>query len=143
MRTLGEKQRDFPVLLAALISWAYAEGYEITLGEAYRSDEQAAINALGVAGRSNLADVAWRAGFHQFATALSNNGKNNGIAMSLHQARLAIDLNVFKGGVYLTKSEDYKPLGDKWKSLDVDARWGGDFSSPDGNHFSLTHGGVA
>jgi len=52
---------------------------------------------------------------------------------SLHYKRLAIDLNLFKDGVWLKKSEDHKPLGDYWESLDPQNRWGGRFS--DGNHY--------
>jgi hypothetical protein len=56
---------------------------------------------------------------------------------SLHYIRLAQDLNLFKDGVYLTKSEDYKRLGEAWKAFNPLNRWGGDFKSPDGNHFSM------
>jgi len=112
--TLGDKQRRFTELVARLIWWAYDEGYELTFGEAYRTPEQAALNAA----------------------------KGSGIANSLHTQRLAIDLQLFINGVYQTKSEAYAPLGEHWKELDPDARWGGDFSKPDGNHFSLEHNGV-
>jgi len=62
---------------------------------------------------------------------------------SLHRQRLAIDLNLFKDGAYLTNTEDYKPLGDYWKSLHALNRWGGDFkNNPDGNHFSVEHEGM-
>ena len=112
--TLGEKQREFPLAVAALITWAYQEGYEITFGEAYRTPEQAEWNAQ----------------------------QGKGIANSLHTKRLAVDLNLFKDGEYLTRSEDYAPLGQKWKTLHPLACWGGDFSRPDGNHFSFEHEGV-
>ena len=56
---------------------------------------------------------------------------------SLHYKRLAIDLNLFKDGVYLTKTEDHKDLGTYWESLG--GSWGGRFN--DGNHYSLSHGG--
>lgn len=110
--TLGERQRDFPLMLAALITWAYDRGFEITLGEAYRTPEQAALNAA----------------------------KGSGIANSLHTQRLAIDLNLFIDGVYQTSTEAYRPLGEKWESMG--GAWGGRFSKPDGNHFSLEWGGV-
>lgn len=110
--TLGEKQRDFTLMVATLITWAYENDYELTFGEAYRTPEQAALNAA----------------------------KGIGIANSLHTLRLAVDLNAFKGGIYLTDSADYLPLGEKWESLG--GSWGGRFSKPDGNHFSLEHEGV-
>lgn len=56
---------------------------------------------------------------------------------SLHYIRLAQDLNLFKDGVYLTKSEDYARLGEAWKALGSLNRWGGDFKNRDGNHFSM------
>jgi len=53
---------------------------------------------------------------------------------SFHYVRLAIDLNLFFNGKYLTKTEDHKPLGDFWKILG--GTWGGDFEHKDGNHYS-------
>jgi len=108
--TLGQKQRKFAFMVAKLIEWAYESGYEVTFSECYRSPEEAKRNAkLG-----------------------------KGIANSLHTQRLAVDLNLFKDGVYLTRSEDYRPLGIYWESLG--GTWGGRFN--DGNHFSLEHNGV-
>ena len=112
--TLGEKQRLFTKLVASLISWAYENGFELTFGDAFRSAEQAAANAAS--------------------------GK--GIANSLHTKRLAVDLNLFVEGQYQTQSEAYRPLGIYWKGLHPLCRWGGDFSKPDGNHFSLEHEGI-
>ena len=65
-----------------------------------------------------------------------------GIANSLHTLRLAFDVNLFKDGVYLTESAAYEPLGVYWESLDPDCAWGGRFSKPDGNHLSLSWGGI-
>jgi hypothetical protein len=113
--TLGEKQRLFTKLTGLLISWAYANGYELTYGETMRTSAQALANAASGAGISN----------------------------SLHLLRLAVDFNLFIDGVWQTASEPYKPLGEYWKSLHPLCRWGGDFSRPDGNHFSLTHNGIS
>lgn len=113
--TLGELQRRFLPLVAKLIDYAYSQGYELTAGELYRSPEQAALNAQ----------------------------HHTGIANSLHTLRLAIDLQLFKDGVYLTDSEAYRPMGEFWKTLDPAASWGGDFKTRvDGNHFSLSWGGI-
>jgi len=115
METLGDHQRRFLPLVAKLIDFAYQQGYELTAGELYRSPEQAALNA-------------------QHGT---------GIANSLHILRLAIDVQLFKDGVYLTDSAQYKPLGDYWKTLDPACAWGGDFTTrQDGNHFSLSWAGI-
>ncbi|UAN53713.1 M15 family metallopeptidase [Serratia sp. JSRIV002] len=110
--TLSEKQQLFTKLIAQLILWADEKGYRLTFGEAYRTPEQAALNA--------------------------KSGK--GIANSLHTQRLAVDLNLFKNGIYQTDSAAYKELGLYWESLG--GAWGGRFSRPDGNHFSLEHNGV-
>lgn len=113
--TLLEKQWLFVELLAKLTVWTYANGYKLTEGESFRTEEQAMWNAQ-------------RAG--------------TGIVNSLHRKRLAKDYNLFINGVYQTSSEMYKPLGEYWKTLHPLCRWGGDFSRPDGNHFSIEHEGV-
>lgn len=56
---------------------------------------------------------------------------------SLHYSRLAIDLNLFKDGKWLDKTEDHKPLGEYWEGMG--GSWGGRFR--DGNHYSLEHDG--
>ena len=55
---------------------------------------------------------------------------------SLHKQRLALDLNVFRDGIYLRKG--YDDLGEYWES--IGGSWGGRFN--DDNHFSLEHGGL-
>ena len=112
--TLGSKQRLFTRLVAKLIEFAYANGFELTFGETLRTQ----------------------------ATAIQNAARGKGIVNSLHLIKLAVDFNLFKDGVYLTNSADHKPLGDYWKTLDPLCRWGGDFSRQDGNHYSLEHDGV-
>lgn len=107
---LSEKQRLFANLLGQFLTWIYAEtNYAVTMGECYRTPEMAEIYAK----------------------------QGKGIKDSLHCKRLAVDLNLFIDGVYKTDTEGYKTLGDKWKSLHPDCRWGGDFSRPDGNHMEL------
>ncbi|HBL6727557.1 TPA: M15 family metallopeptidase [Serratia liquefaciens] len=111
--TLSEKQQRFTKLIAQLILWADEKGYRLTFGEAYRTPEQAALNAK----------------------------KGSGISNSLHTKRLAVDLNLFINGQYQTNSAAYLPLGEFWES--IGGSWGGRFRDrPDGNHFSLEHEGV-
>lgn len=62
---------------------------------------------------------------------------------SNHYSRLAIDLNLFQNGIYLTHSEAHRPLGEYWESLHPLCRWGNRFKSADGNHYSLEHNGRA
>ena len=108
--SLGSKQRRFTLLVADLIQWAYDHGYELTLGDAYRDPR-----VHGDMGEKQ-----------------SYSGAN-----SNHKQRLAIDLNLFKDGVYLTRTEDHEPLGVYWES--IGGSWGGRFN--DGNHYSLEHNG--
>ena len=112
--TEGELQRKFPPLVALLIQWIYSQGLEVTFGEAWRTPEQAQWNA--------------------------DHGK--GIVHSLHIDRLAIDLNLFKDGVYLTDPAAYKPVADYWLTLDPDAAAGYYFSTVDADHFSLSFNGI-
>ena len=112
--TLGAQQRRFAFLVGKFLVWIYDNGYAVSFGETYRTPQQAQWNA----------------------------DHGLGIANSLHTLRLAIDLNLFQGAVLLNAVDDYRPLGTQWKTLDADARWGGDFSKPDAYHFSLTWNGV-
>jgi hypothetical protein len=101
-------------LVALLIAHAEISGYKLTFGEAWRSKEE--------------------------AERLAKLGK--GIKNSLHVDRLAIDLNLFKNGKFLTKTEDHKKLGEFWESLstkEYTCYWGGRFG--DGNHYSIGHQG--
>ena len=66
------------------------------------------------------------------ASATAGHRKN-----SLHYVRLAIDLNLFRDGEYLTTTEAHREFGRFWKSLHVGCRWGGDFDNPDGNHYEM------
>lgn len=56
---------------------------------------------------------------------------------SLHKDKLALDLNLFRDGRYLTTTQDHEPLGIFWES--IGGSWGGRFD--DGNHYSLGHNG--
>ena len=115
---LRQKQELFAALAADLILRVFERpGYTCTLGEVARSKEEAErLARLGV-----------------------------GIVNSLHRSRLAIDINLFRFGVYQTKTEQYRWLGEWWKQQHSLCRWGGDFPHPkvDGNHFSVSHGGRA
>jgi hypothetical protein len=106
-----EQQSRFARMAADLILHAIAMGYEVTLGDAYRDPRLH--RAFGVKG-------------------------GYGAAKSYHKLRLAIDINLFKDGKYLTSTEDHRALGTWWKANG--GTWGGDFKTPDGNHYSLGEG---
>lgn len=56
-----------------------------------------------------------------------------GAKHSKHRKRLAIDLNLFKNGVYLKETSDHETLGRYWESRG--GIWGGRFKRNDGNHY--------
>lgn len=137
--TLGDKQKLFVRLYSQWLSWALAQGYEFSFGEAKRSDEQAEINAIGSEGRETVAKLV-QGDFPRLALTIRNNGKANGIRFTAHGNQLAMDQNLFINGVYQTSTEAWRPLGEKWESLHPLCRWGGRFG--DGNHLSIEHDGV-
>lgn len=57
---------------------------------------------------------------------------------SLHKLKLALDINIFKDGKYLSATNDHKELGEFWES--IGGSWGGRFK--DGNHYSLSYKGM-
>ena len=132
--TLGEQQKLFTRLITKLLAYAFELGFEITFGEAYRSDEQAEINSLGQEGREKVAALV-QGLFPELANRIRNNGKNNGIRLSIHQDKLAIDLNLFKNGEYLPDAESHRPLAEFWETLHPLCRAGYRFR--DANHYSL------
>ena len=95
--------------LAKLIAFAEGQGFVLTGGELWRTQEQQEIHlAKGRSGTKN----------------------------SKHLVRLAIDLNVIKAGALATKKEDYEMLGIFWEGLNKKNRWGGRWISPqDPFHF--------
>ncbi len=109
---LSTRQSIFAGNAARLILKMSEAPYTCTLGEAYRTPEQAALNAA----------------------------KGIGIKNSLHCKRLAIDLMLFKDGVWTTDGEDYRPFGEYWKTLNSLNRWGGDFKLRDYVHFEMQDG---
>lgn len=139
METLGQKQQRFLQLTGLLFNRLHQLGYQATYGETMRSDEQAEINALGFAGRERLAKMVEKE-FPALAEKIRNNGKANGIRLSVHQLKLAVDVNLFKDGKYLPNTDDHKVLGQWWETLAPDCRWGGRWG--DGNHYSIEHEGI-
>ena len=111
--SLRQKQSRFARAVPLLLQYMTALGYEYTLGQAKRTEAEAQANAAA----------------------------GTGIAKSLHIVSLAIDINLFKDGQYLDSSDAHRPFGVFWKSLGEDYYWGGDFSKPDGNHYSVGHEG--
>lgn len=109
---LGTKQRLFAKLVPRLIDKAHELGFEVTLGDAYRSPR-----VFGPMGKS----------------------RGYGHPNSVHKQKLAIDLNLFRNGEYMQETDDHRLLGEWWEQQHKLARWGGRFN--DGNHYSMEHKG--
>lgn len=106
-------QSEFAKLVPRLIDKAYELGYEVTLGDAFRDPRLH--GTLGV-----------KLGY--------------GHPKSGHKLRLALDLHLFKDGVYLSGTIAHSTLGEWWEQQHPLARWGGHFG--DGNHYSFEYGGA-
>ena len=111
-KSLLQHQQMFVGMVCRLLARADELGYDITFGDAYRDPR-----VFGAMGER----------------------KGYGESRSAHKQRLAIDLNLFKGGKFLQSTEDHKPLGEFWES--IGGTWGGRFN--DGNHYSLKFNGIA
>ena len=96
---LSQKQQLFARNVGLLLDWVYThKGWGVTLGEVYRPK---VLQYL----------YLW--------------AKKSQTLRSKHLDRLAIDLNLFIGGNYITNPNKYRPLGEFWESLD--GHWGGRF----------------
>lgn len=110
---LGEKQELFMRLLPGLLNKAHDLGFEIRGGDLFRDPR-----VFGAIGEK----------------------KGYGHKSSAHKNKLAIDLNLFKNGQFMSKTIDHKQLGEWWNEQHDLCRWGGAFN--DGNHYSLEHNGI-
>jgi hypothetical protein len=116
--TLGEKQELFAELQARLVLRAIALGYRVRMGCVERTvTEQQHMIAQG---KSKV--------------------KFKDAAKGTHVNKIAVDINLFKDGLWLDRTEDHLPLGEWWEKQHPLCRWGGRFG--DGNHYSLEHEGV-
>jgi len=113
--TLGRKQEIFTEACCLLEAFARLKGFRVRRAWAYRDKTTA---------------------------------KRLGMLKSLHTFKLAQDYDLFLKGEWLKKSEDHAELGKFWKSLsgkyedaNLEFVWGGSFSKPDGNHYSIRYEG--
>jgi hypothetical protein len=114
--TLRQARCAFTIAIAELILFALSEGYEIALAE----------------GMDRLT---------------AKDQSSDHMKGSNHDIGLAQDLDLYLKGVYLMDTEDHVVLGTWWKEYGVEHGlplvWGGDFSKPDGCHYSLRWKGVS
>lgn len=123
--TLGERQRLFAHLLAKLIVWVYeTPGWELTLADGSIDTPR---KFRGEDGRVFEAPDAHH------------------MKGSLHYYRLAQDLNLFIEGQWIPDGGHpaWTAIGQRWEGLHPECAWGGRFSKPDPNHFSIRYDGKA
>ena len=99
---LVAEQAAFLQDVARLVVHAAEQGWTVTGGELYRTQEQQEIYVR--TGRSKTSN-------------------------SYHLKRLAIDLNFFRDGKLCYDVAALKPLGDYWESLAAVNSWGGNWNS--------------
>jgi hypothetical protein len=109
--SLQKNQAIFAQNVSKLINFLFDSGFSCSLGEVYRTAEQAEIYAK----------------------------ESKGIVNSLHCKKLAIDINLFDlNGVYLVDPASYLKLAEYWESLNPKNRSGIRFKRVDSNHFEMT-----
>ena len=111
---LGEQQELFSILISQHILWLYKMDYKIRGGDWFRDPR-----SHGKVGEKGP----------------------YGKAFSMHKSKCAMDLNLFKDGKFLKKTEDHRESGEMWESRHILCYWGGRVD--DGNHYSLTRDGRA
>lgn len=109
--SLRTEQSKFVVMIGKLITYADMRGYQLTFGDAYRDPR--VFGEIGVP-------------------------KGYGNRKSNHKNRLAVDLNLFVNGNYITNSDHYAfiDLVEFW------IRIGGSWVKNDANHFSVLYQGM-
>lgn len=108
--TLQQKQAIFAQNVSRLIDHIFSIGFTCSIGEVFRTAEQAALYAK----------------------------EGKGISDSQHCKKLAIDIQLFdENGKYLSDSDHYKQAAIYWESLHPDNRSGIHFKRIDGNHFEM------
>lgn len=120
---LWEARCAFTRAIAQLVEWA--------------NDDSAMLGYLVAFGEGLVAVTDARDGDHD-GPHMAGGGHYTGLGMDL------VVYNVFSGE-YVTDGSHriYGVLGAKWRTFHWLARWGGDFTTPDPDHFSFAWGGKA
>lgn len=123
MMTHGDKRRLFTLNIAFLTMWAWQQGFSLSIDAAKEDrDTDYSLHPHGLAVDMNLY-------FKRYSKRYVSESNPMGECWAYQQGTMA-----------------HYPLGQYWKALHPDNRWGGDFEKPakkDGNHYSMTHWGKA
>ena len=122
---MREMQSIFILNFARLITWAFENGFEVTAGELFRTQDQQMLYFEGY--------TLIKAGSNVRLAKVSPKSKT---MFSKHREKLAGDLNLFINGEFQVNTSAYAPLGEYWKSLHPENVWGGDWGW-DANHFQM------
>ncbi len=125
--SLGKKQEKFSLMKADLIQYMYNMGYKVRTGDVWASDGiKEAERVLKFVQRQCRGSID--VSVESLAKLIRRHSHN-----SKHYLKLAVDINLFLNGEYLSKTEDHKIFGEYWEELG--GIWGGRFD--DGNHYEL------
>ena len=87
---------------------------------------------------AHLIQYAYSIGFEMtFGDAYRDERVTYGHRKSLHRSRLAVDLNLFIDGEYITDGRGHDKLHDYWDMIG-----GAERIADDMNHYSVEHGGM-
>jgi len=127
---LGERQELFMRLLPRLIDKAHELGFEIRGGSLFRDPRLHG-------GKGVTSVMHWLEDHYpEIHTKAEMAGYSHyGSKNSEHKDKCAIDLNLFRNGVFLFTGEDHRDLGSWWEAQHPNCRWGGRFQ--DANHYEL------
>ena len=109
--TLRENQEKFTDDTLLLFAYIKGNAYTFTYGEVWRHEIM----------------QAWYVE-NGFSKTMNSN----------HRKRLAIDLNIFKDGSYITNKLMLQHIGDYWESLSPENKWGGNFVDSKGSSYEDT-----
>ncbi len=106
MKVKWSKREQFAYDITKLIQHCFFCGYTVTLGEAFRTNEQQELHRK--AGRSQ-------------------------VKVSQHQKRLAMDLHIWKPPRYKKEigKDEWEAIGAYWLELSPKNEWGGNWKSID------------
>jgi hypothetical protein len=106
---LGKRQELFATLVPSLLTKAFELGFQVRIGDCFRDP--------------------------RVHGAYGEDGGTYSSVNSEHKNKCAVDLNLFKDGVYLTTTADHKELGEWWDKQHTHTRWGGHYD--DANHYEV------
>lgn len=129
---LRKRQSEFSVALGKLLIYIHSKGYETTIEDTKAVNFKKLIIFLKAT--ESYLPHSMKELLNKFIKYLKSKSHSS---KSLHYLKLAVDINLFFDGKYLSKTSDHEKFGIYWESLG--GSWGGRFK--DGNHYSFSYKG--